>query len=119
MRQRGGIDHGAVSAARKALYRIHESALVVGLKPLDFHIERPGGVADHGLDLSQAGSPVDLRFPLPQEVQIGAVEHGDAHSALKVLQPGLKLVEIVFPRIAFALTRWTGWVRLRAEKVVK
>src|SRR5687767_13491308 len=96
MRQGRRVDQGALSAARQALYRIDEGTFVVGLKPLDLDVEGAGRLLHHVLDLSEAGPPVDLRLPLPQQVEIGAVEYRDAHSALQVLQPGLELVEVVF-----------------------
>ena len=92
----------AVGASTELLHRVDQRALVVGLEPIDLDAVVGGGFADHRFDLGQRGAPVDLRLPLPQEVQVGAVEHRDPHSALQVLQPGVELVEIVVLRVGAA-----------------
>jgi hypothetical protein len=93
--ERRRVDEGAIRPPAQPLHRIHQRALVVGLKPLQVRALRPCRVAHQALDLGERGATVDFRLPLPQQVQVGAVEHRDQHSALQVLKPGVELVEVV------------------------
>src|SRR5262245_30106049 len=95
MRQRSRVDQGTVHPAFECLNRIYERSFMVRLDPLDLRAELGGFGPDQLLDLSQGGPTVDLGFPRPEQIEIGAVEDGDAHSALQALQPGVKLIQIV------------------------
>ena len=68
-----------IGLVAQRLHRVDQRALVVRLKPLDLGAERTRRVANHGLDLGQAGSPIELRLSLSQQVQVGTVEHRDPH----------------------------------------
>ena len=58
----------------RRLHRVHQRAFVVGLEPVDLGAVPAGRLPDHGLDLAQRRAAVDLRLPLPQQVQVGAVQ---------------------------------------------
>src|SRR5262249_13394517 len=95
MRQRGRVDQSTVYLAFERLNRIYQRSFVVRLDPFDLRAKLGGLGPDQLLDLSQGGPTVDLGFPRPEQIEIGAVEDGDAHSALQALQPGVKLIQIV------------------------
>src|SRR5215207_3814854 len=92
---------------------------MVGLEPVYLGVELSSCIADLSLDLWQSGSAVELRLPLSQQVEIGPVQHRDAHSALQVLQPRLELVEIVFPGFGFFRLQRTGGFWLWTEKRIE
>ena len=55
-------------------------AFEVGLAELDFRAQLGGAFADLGLDLGQGSIPVELRLPLTEQVEIGAVEEKNFHA---------------------------------------
>src|SRR5437870_3588239 len=79
VRERRRIDDGAVRPPLQRLDRVHQLALVVRLRPADLDAERSRALARARFDLSQRGSAVQLRFALAQQVEVGAVQHGDVH----------------------------------------
>src|ERR1043166_6143818 len=77
MRERGRVDHGPVGPTLQSLNRLDELAFMIRLDPAAFHAERARPLARQPLDLGETRAPVDLRFALSQQIQVGAVQHGD------------------------------------------
>src|SRR5690349_3699676 len=92
---------------------------MIGLEPVDVDAVTTGRLAHHGFDLGQRRPSVDLGLPLPQQVEVGAVQDADAHSALEILQPGVELVEVVALRVRGARRAGRGAVRSPEELVVR
>jgi len=59
--------------------RINEFALVIGLPAFDFQTDIAGTGLELRLQIGQSLMTINLRFPLPQSPQIGAIE--DANEA--------------------------------------
>ena len=57
----------------------NELAFMVRLCPAAVHAEGAGPFTSRGFDLLQRCPPVHLRLALPQQIQVGTVQHGDMH----------------------------------------
>ena len=79
MREGRRVDERPVGAPSQPLDRVDQLTLVVRLRPAALDAERAGPLAGRRLDFRQGGATVDLRFALSQQIEVGAVQHGDVH----------------------------------------
>ncbi len=77
VRERGRVDHGAVGLALQTLDRLHQLAFMIRLNPRAFDAQRARALFRGTLDVREARATVNLRLALTQQIQIGAVQHGD------------------------------------------
>src|SRR5690606_8014315 len=61
--------------AAGAVDPVDERALVVGLQRPNFCPQLLGGFRQPPVDLREGGRPVDVGLPLPQQVEVGPVQH--------------------------------------------
>ena len=75
-----GIDHHDIGLPHGVLNPRHQRAFIVALAKLNFCATL--GLFTHGaFDICQRGCPVNLRLPLPQQIEVGAVEEEYLHRA--------------------------------------
>ena len=70
----GGIQNDDVELAPRFLNPIDQLALDIRLPEFNFRFELRGPFTDPGLDVRQCRPPINLRLPLAEEVEVGAVE---------------------------------------------
>ena len=76
----GGIDHHHIGLPHSILNPRHQRAFVVALAKLNFSAAL--GLFAHGaFDVGQSGGAVNLRLPLPQQIEVWAVEEENLHRA--------------------------------------
>ena len=76
----GGIDHHHIGLPQSVLNPRHQRAFVVALAKLN--VRAALGLFTHGVfDVGQRRGAVNLRLPLPQQIEVGAVEEENLHRA--------------------------------------
>src|SRR5436309_1898270 len=78
------VDHDGVGPRPGVLDGIDQLPFEVRLDGSDLHTEPIGPVLDPPVDLPQRERAVDLGLPLPEEVEVRAVEHQDLHEVASV-----------------------------------
>src|SRR6185312_61701 len=76
---RAGVDQSAIGAAAQRLDHIHQLPFSVPLGELQFHVQLARDAAQVLFDVGQRVASVQLRLPNAEEIEIGAVQNGDAH----------------------------------------
>lgn len=69
----GRIQNDGAEVTLSLLNPTDEFSFEIGLAELNFHSKITRPLADHGFDIRQRGSAINLRLPLAEEVEIGAV----------------------------------------------
>jgi hypothetical protein len=85
VREAARVDHDAVAAPAGGVDPVDQRALVVGLEGLQARPSLARHVLQVRVDLAQGRGAVDLGLALPEEVEVGAVQHQDAHRRASLL----------------------------------
>jgi hypothetical protein len=74
-----GIEHDGFSRVGGVVHPAQQLGLAVGLAHHDLQPEFGGLALDERDEIVVAGRAVDLRLPLAEPAEVGAVEHVDGH----------------------------------------
>jgi hypothetical protein len=77
VRERRRIDNRTISAALESLDRFDQLAFVIRLNPGALDPEFSRARLRRAFDFGEALTAVDLRFAFTQQIQIGAIQHGN------------------------------------------
>ena len=80
----GGVDQDPVAGrapglAARLLDAVHQAPLVVALEAGELHPQRRGLLFQGGIDGRQGAAAIEARLPLAEQVEVGAMEHEQAH----------------------------------------
>src|SRR5882672_6958932 len=77
VRKRRGVDQRAIGMALQTLDRLDQLAFMIRLNPGALDAQRARALFRSALDVRETRAAVNLRLALTQQIQIGAVQHGD------------------------------------------
>jgi len=78
MRKSRGVDDRPVGLPLQPLDRLDQLAFMIRLDPGALDPQHASALLRHAFDVRETRAAVDLRLAFAQQIQIGAIQHGDA-----------------------------------------